>query len=121
MSMLHMVQQISIFALFTLVIGLVPLAVAVLYAWRPAEHWLALMRPLSLASIFAALSSLMSGVIYILQGVAATAASSGFSVQTWSPIAMGVNEAITPMFVIFACLTLAWLLIAVGMRRAETP
>jgi hypothetical protein len=116
MSVFHMLQQVSSFALLTLFVGLVPLGVAILYAWRPAERWLALMRPLSLAAIFAALGSLMSGVMVILRGIAAT---SGFTIDVWSRIAMGVNEAIAPMFIIFACQTLAWLLVAAGMRRVE--
>jgi hypothetical protein len=116
MSLLHMLQQVSIFALFTVLVGLVPLGVALLYVWRPSEHWLALMRPLSLAAIFAALGSLVSGIMMILQGIAATEA---FTVNVWSRIAMGVTEAIAPMFVIFGCQTLAWLLVAAGMRRVE--
>lgn len=107
-------RQISVFALFTLVIGLMPLAVGLAYAVRPGERWLALMRPVSLAAIFAALSSLLSGTAMVLRGIGATPE---LTTRTLNPIALGLSEAVTPMFFIFACLTVAWLLVAIGMRR----
>jgi hypothetical protein len=106
--------QISLFALFTLLIGLIPLAVGLVYAVRPGERWLALMRPVSLAAIFAGLSSLLSGTAMVLREIGQI---SDFNARTMSPIALGLMEAITPMFLIFACLTVAWVLVAVGMRR----
>ena len=106
--------QISLFALFTLLIGLIPLAVGLAYAVRPGERWLALMRPVSLAAIFAGLSSFLSGTAMVLREIGG---ASEFSARTVSPIALGLMEAITPMFLIFACLTVAWVLVAIGMRR----
>ena len=117
--MLHDLRQVSQFALLMLGIGMVPLAFGLAYAIRPAERWLTLMRPVSLAAIFAALSSLMSGVTIILRGLAATRDDSSLSLA-----ALGMAEAFTPMLMIFACLTLAWLLVAVGefrvLRRTPT-
>jgi hypothetical protein len=91
--------------------GLGVLSVAVSYAFRPTERKLALMRPLSLASIFAALASLTAGWAAVLQGAAATGAWSAKSVQR---LLMGSSQTLIPVFVTFAFLSVAWLFVAVG-------
>jgi len=97
-----------------LVSGLGAFGTAVAYAIRPTERKLALMRPLSLASIFAALCSSCGGVATVLQGLAATYEVGPAKV---SPVLMGFRETIIPLFVAFAFLSVAWLLVVVGMRR----
>ena len=97
-----------------IVSGAAVLGMAIAYAMRPTERKLALMRPLSLAAIFASICSFSGGVATVLGGIGAT--------PGWSPnapgLAMaGLAECFTPLFVAFAFLALAWLLVAVGMRR----
>jgi hypothetical protein len=97
-----------------IVSGAVVLGMAVAYAIRPTERKLALMRPLSLAAIFAAICSFSGGVATVFNGIAAT--------PGWSPNApgmamAGLAECFIPLFVAFAFLALAWLLVALGMRR----
>jgi len=104
----------SVFAKLTLLIGLAPMVMAVAYAIRPSEQRLALMRPLSLASIFAALSGLLVGVTAVLVGVGAT---DDASAQAWRRSAVGLAEALVPPFVTFAFLAVAWIGVALGMRR----
>ena len=116
MPFLHELKQISPFALLTVIIGFVPLVMAIVYAIRPTERRLALMRPLSLAGIFAALSGVVAGVVNILQGISAT---SQFTTSSFRMIALGFSEALIPIFVGFGCLAAAWLLVALGMRRTE--
>ena len=108
----QILRQASIVALLSLIVGLFPLGIGVAYALRPTEQRLALMRPLSLAGIFGALGGLLSGVINILRtiGVSETPVNSRF-------LAIGLAEALVPLFVAFACLTVAWLCAAVGLRR----
>lgn len=94
--------------------GLGTFVVAALFAWRPTEGKLMLMRPLSLASVFSAIGSLTAEMATILKGAAATG--------TWGPgsvsrLLLGCAEALIPMFVTFSFLAVAWLLVAVGMRR----
>ena len=36
---------------------------------------------------------------------------------SWQRIAIGAGEALVPVFFGFACLTVAWILVALGMRR----
>ena len=94
--------------------GLGAFGVAAAYAWRPTEGKLTLMRPLSLASVFSAIGSLTAGMATILKGAAATG--------TWGPgsysrLMLGCAEALIPMFAAFSFLAIAWLFVALGMRR----
>lgn len=114
MNILHEWQQLGIFALMTVIIGLVPLVMAIVYAIRPTERHLALMRPLSLAGIFGALTGVAVGVIMVLRFIGVT---DEFTTATFQRIAVGFSEALVPVFVGFGCLTAAWLLVAIGMRR----
>jgi hypothetical protein len=102
----------SIVGLLSIVVALLPLAAGVAYAARPTEPRLALMRPLSLAGIFAGLCGLLTGVLSMLKGI---------GVRT-DPIqvnllAIGAAESLVPLFIAFASLTAAWLCVALGMRR----
>lgn len=101
-------------AILGMVVGIAPLAVGVAYALRPSERRLALMRPLSLATIFAALCTLLAGLAATLRGIAAAG--------SWAAVSMpgvmhSLSESITPMFVAFGLLTVSWIAAAVGMRR----
>ena len=96
------------------------LGVAVAYAVRPTERTLAFMRPLSLASIFAAMGSLTAGMATVLHGAAATPAwSLGTPEQPGNVgrLLMGCAEALVPVFVTFGLLAVAWLVVTLGMRR----
>jgi hypothetical protein len=73
-----------------------------------------LMRPLSLASVFSAIGSLTAGMATILKGVAA---SRDFAGHIPPAVFLGCAEALIPMFAAFSFLAVAWLLVAVGMRR----
>jgi multisubunit Na+/H+ antiporter MnhB subunit len=87
-------------------------AYAVVYAWRPTESRLALLRPLSLATVFAALCSFSLGVAIVLNGLSATPDSTA-----WRTVALGASETFGGLFVSFGCLTIAWLCVAFGLRR----
>jgi hypothetical protein len=94
--------------------GLGAFGVAAAYAFRPTEGKLMLMRPLSLASVFSAIGSLTAGMATILKGVAA---SGDFGGHIPAAVFRGCAEALIPMFAAFSFLAVAWLLVAVGMRR----
>jgi hypothetical protein len=84
------------------------------YAVRPTEQKLALMRPLSLAAIFAAVCSSSVGVATALKFAGAAA---GSDPKHMGVMLMGLSESLIPPFVAFAFLSVSWLLVAVGMRR----
>jgi len=105
-------RQASIVALASMFMGIVPLALGVVYAIWPSEHRLALMRPLSLATIFAAISGTTLGVLNVFLHMG-TSDPPGFS----QVAAIGLSEALVPIFFGFGCLTVAWLSVALGLWR----
>jgi hypothetical protein len=112
---MQMLRQASLFALLTLLIGFVPLVMAAVYVARPTERNLALMRPLSLAGLFAGLAGGVLGFINVLAFVwRREGAETADLVRAMS---VGAAESLVTMFVGFASLAAAWLLVAVGMTR----
>jgi hypothetical protein len=110
---MDMLRQASLFARLTLLIDFVPLVMAVVYVSRPTEGRLALMRPLSLAGLFATITGGVMGFINVLRIVW----SRDLTAETYRVMAIGAAESLVPVLVGFASLTVAWLLVAVGMGR----
>ena len=109
---MDMLDQLGWFAKLSLLVGLGPLAVAVVYALRPTERALAFARPVSLAAIFAGISGLTGGVAMGLKRLATVP-----DAIDRAAFYMGLAESLVPAFVNFGCLAVAWLLIAAGMLR----
>ena len=108
-----LLREISIFALLTMAVSIGAFGLAVSYAIRPTERKLMLMRPVSLAAIFATLSAVPAGWALVLGAMAATPTG-----QLEIPaVYRGLAETLTVGFVCFGFLSAAWLLIAVGMLR----
>ena len=112
---MSVLREASLFALLTLVLGLVPLGMGILYVIRPTERHLALMRPLSLVGLFAAAAGTVLGFINVLRVIW----TRELTAETFRAMAVGAAESLVPVFVGFASLTLAWLLVAVGMARLQ--
>jgi hypothetical protein len=110
-----MLREAGLFALLTLVLGLVPLGMAIVYAIRPTEKHLALMRPLSLVGLFAAITGTVLGFINVLRPIW----TRELNPETYRIMAVGAAESLVPVFVGFASLTVAWLLVAIGMGRRQ--
>ena len=109
---MEILRQAGGAALLSLIIALLPLAPGVAYAVRPTEARLALMRPISLAGMFAGLSGFLVGVINALRAVWTTDGP-----VPWRLLAVGLAESLVPLCVAFTCLTVAWLCVAFGLRR----
>jgi hypothetical protein len=110
--MIAVLSQASIVALASIFMGVVPLAMGIVYVIWPSEQRLALMRPLSLATIFAALSGSTLGLLNVLRGMAMS------QTPAFSRIAfISLAEALVPIFFGFGCLTVAWLCVAIGLWR----
>ena len=107
-------RQASLASLFALFVSAMPMVPGFAYALRSNERWLGLMRPLTLAGIFAAVSNVFLGLANVLSvftaGDPVDSARLGLT-------AVGLAEASVLAFVSFACLTVAWLGVAVGMRK----
>ena len=112
----------SIVGKLGILVAFLPVVAATIYAVKPSERVLALIRPLSLAAIFGGLTTLTSGLGNVLIGIAATGSpadkATGFGLVTWQAIAAGTAESIFAFFAACGCQTITWLLVALGLRRA---
>jgi hypothetical protein len=88
-----------------------------IYLVRPTERTLLLMRPVSLAAIFAAISGLVAGSIATLTHIAAILPEP----INLASVYMGLAEALVAPFFNFGLLAVAWLLVAIGMVRGPRP
>ena len=113
MDIIDAFHQAGILAKLTLLVGFGPMGLAVAYVLRPGERLLALMRPVSLAAIFASVSGLAAGLIAILTSIAVTLPQPVHA----STVYIGLSEALVPLLLNFGFLAIAWLLVAVGMAR----
>lgn len=96
-----------------IILAVATAAYAAVYAWRPTESRLALLRPLSVATVFAALCSFTLGLALLLSGLSATPDVA----SAWRTAALGASETFVGLFFSFGCLTTAWLCVAFGVRR----
>ena len=112
-NVVEMFRELSVFAKLTMVVAIAAFGLAVSYVFRPTAMKLTLMRPVSLAAIFATVSGLLAGWIAVLGGIAATADGH----LPLSSVYRGVAESLVVGFVCFGFLAAAWLLVAAGMLR----
>lgn len=108
-------RESGVFAKLSLFLGFGPLAVAIVYAYRPSDRPLALLRPLSLASIFGAIAGLTAGLTTVLMGLAATPPG-----NISRAVYAGLSEALVPALVNFGLLAVSWVLVTLGMLRRPT-
>jgi hypothetical protein len=99
-----------------MMVSLAAFGLGVFYAVRPAERTLMLMRPISLAAIFAAISGLFGGWIAVLGGIAATPDGH----VPAAAVSAGLAESLVLGLVCFGFLAAAWLLVGVGMLRRDS-
>lgn len=111
MEIVTIFSNMGIAALISILVSTLPMLAAAAYLFRPSEQRLALMRPLSLAGIFAGLNGSSLGAINTLRGLWLDPPRDG------RYLAIASAESIVPLYVAFSCLMIAWLCVAVGMRR----
>ncbi len=105
-------REAGIVAKLSLLLALVPLVAGVAYAVRPTESKLALMRPLCLAGLFASLCGCFAGLLNVFR----FAATSNVPISSGVGL-VGLSESLVTVFVGCGSLTVAWLCVALGMRR----
>ncbi|HEY7190353.1 MAG TPA: hypothetical protein VH436_27565 [Vicinamibacterales bacterium] len=106
------IKQLGLAAFAGLAITAVPMLLGIGYAIRPNERWLSLMRPLTLAAIFAAIANTFLGLANSFIGLSRVAPADPVG-QRWAMLA---ETSVVP-FVSFVFLSTAWLCVAIGMRR----
>lgn len=92
------------------------LGAAVSFALRPGERKLAALRPVSLALVFAVLSSTFAGIALTAKGLAD---AGPFGADGARLLLAGLAEAMVLGILGFTALALSWALVAVGLRRQE--
>ena len=112
MELLSVFREASIVALLSMLVAVLPVAAGLSYVLSPSERRLSLMRPISLAALFAGLSGLLLGFINVLRGIWMQE-----STVNWHNVAVGSAEAMVPLTLAFGALTFAWLCVCIGMRR----
>ena len=116
-NLMDLLGQMSLLAKLTMAVALVAFGLAVAFVFRPTEQKLALMRPVSLAAIFATVSGLLGGWMAVLASTAATPDGHLPAASLYR----GIAESLTVGFVSFGLLAAAWMLVAVrGIRRYAT-
>ena len=108
----HAIVQLT----FLLVITLFLLGVAISFAVRPSERKLGMLRPLSLALVFALVGALCGGLANTFQAAVSRSAC-GRGGESCGNHAVRYSEALVPGAVGFAVLAIAWGLAAIGLRR----
>jgi len=109
---LEVLANAGIMALASMFVGVLPLSMGIVYAIWPNDQRLALMRTLSLATVFAAVAGVAVGFINELRFI-----SRSETVTFSRQVAIGVAESLVPLFFGFGCLTVAWLCVTLGLWR----
>ncbi len=112
---MEILANAGIMALASMFVGVLPLAMAIVYALWPAEPRLALVRTLSLATVFASVSGTALGLLNELRYVGVVQPSPDFT----SRVAIGLAESLVTLFFGFGCLTVTWLCVTIGLWRRQ--
>lgn len=115
-NLMEIFRGVSLFAILTMMVSMGAFGLAVSYAVQPTQRKLMLMRPVSLAAIFAALSAVPAGWALVLGGMAATPTGQ----LDMAAVYRGLAETLIVGFICFGFLAASWLLVATGLlRRTE--
>lgn len=105
------------FLAFTVLVGLAAAGLAASFAARPAEAKLAVVRPLSLAVILASAGSIATGLANSFRMAADQALAVPGTATPPGMLFAGIAEALIVAALGFALTAVAWLLVAIGLRR----
>jgi hypothetical protein len=105
------ITRLGLAAIAGILVTAAPLLLAIAFAFRPNERQLGLMRPLTLAGIFAATANTALGLANTFVGL-----SRRGDIQPGHYYAMLAETTIVP-FLSFVLLSLAWLCVTLGMKR----
>jgi hypothetical protein len=111
---MDVLRQAGIAALVAMFVAILPIFAGLAYLIRPSEQRLALMRPLSLASLFAGLSGLLLGLINMLRYYWMHETEISLRIM-----AVGLAESLVSLLLAFGALTFAWLCVAIRFWSAS--
>ncbi len=104
---------------FFAAIAVLTVVAAAHFAFRPTERRLSVVRPLCAATICGGLASFLIGMANGVMAIHRSfAEQSSATVQVpWKFVLPGLVESFAPLIIAFAGVAVAWLLVAVGLRR----
>ena len=99
-----------------LVLGLLCVGVAISFLLKPSEVKLGFIRPLSIATTYASIVGVVTGLALMLTRISWELAAGSRAINS-AQFLGGISEALIPSIIGFSLLTVAWVAIALGMRR----
>jgi hypothetical protein len=111
---MHFINGAGGVPLLGILICALPALLALVFAIRPTERLLALLRPLTMAGVFSALCGF---VLALTNGFATVATTAVFDAESIRRIGAVCAEGMAPVAASLALLTVAWGCATVGMRR----
>lgn len=97
-----------------LLFGIIVLAAAILFAWRPDEGKLGFIRGMSMATVFAILSGVSADLAATFYKVTRVPE---FRAELVESVLSGLSESMSPAILGFSILSIVWLVTAMGVRR----
>ena len=104
----------SLFALFSILVNATPMVAGFAFALRPAATRLALVRALTLVGVFVTVANLLSGSVNVLIYLAR---QSPVTPEPANQFYMSIAEILVVPFIGFVFLALAWVGVAIGLRK----
>jgi hypothetical protein len=104
-------------ALLGLLICIVPMVFGAWFAVRPGERLLSLMRPLTLMGIF---SAMYSFALALANAARTVGMMKAMDLDGIHRVGLVLSEGLSSVVASFGCLTVAWALVVIGMRRTTT-
>ena len=106
---------------FLAIVGLATLAMAVLFAIRPSERTLSVIRSLAAATLCASLAAFFLGVtnglVFLTRVLERSATEAAAPGRMWGTALGALAESPAALILGLATLAVVWLLVAVGLRR----
>jgi hypothetical protein len=115
MSLWHWFQEGGWWMFFVLAFGLITVAAALDFAWRPSEPRLAAVRAFSRTTVFSSLAALSLNLATVAHAVARPSVAS--SPNMHAILLEGIGESLTPTTLGLSLVSFAWLVVAAGERR----
>jgi hypothetical protein len=102
--------------LVILALGLFTIGVSISFLLKPTEVKLGFIRPLSIATTYASIVGVVTGLAISLERISRQLPGGGSAAST-ALLLGGIGEALVPPIVGFALLTVAWVAVSLGMRK----
>jgi hypothetical protein len=105
---------------FYLVVGFFTLGTAIKFAVRPTERTLSIVRPMCAATVFASIASFLTAIangVFAISRQLERASDPAAMAAIRQHVLGGIAESLAVPVIGATVLTIAWILVAVGMRR----